>query len=106
MLTGVSLAVPAMSITAVLGASGSGKTTLLRIIAGFERPRSGQVRLGGSVVDGPGRHVPPERRSVGYVAQDGALFPHLTVAGNVGFGLHRSAAARPPGRASCSSWSG
>jgi iron(III) transport system ATP-binding protein len=90
-LTDVNLSVPAMSITAVLGSSGSGKTTLLRVIAGFERPRTGRVTLGGQIVTAPHQYVPPERRNVGYVAQEGALFPHLTVAGNVAFGLARSA---------------
>ena len=86
-LAGVDLDVPAGSLTAVLGASGSGKTTLLRMIAGFERITSGVVRLGGAVVD-DGRHaVAPERRRIGYVPQDGALFPHLRVAANVAFGL-------------------
>jgi iron(III) transport system ATP-binding protein len=88
-LEDVSLTVPERSITAVLGSSGSGKTTLLRIIAGFERPKAGRVSLAGEVVEGPGRHVPPARRGLGYVAQEGALFPHLTVARNVGFGLRR-----------------
>ncbi|HVA75781.1 MAG TPA: ABC transporter ATP-binding protein [Acidimicrobiales bacterium] len=93
-LTGVDLEVPAGSITAVLGASGSGKTTLLRVVAGFEKIESGMVRLGGVVVD-DGRHaVPPERRRIGYVPQDGALFPHLKVAANVGFGLGRRADRR------------
>jgi iron(III) transport system ATP-binding protein len=65
--------------------------TLLRIIAGFERPQAGVVKLAGVVIDGPGRHLPPERRRLGYVPQEGALFPHLTVAANVGFGLSRGA---------------
>jgi iron(III) transport system ATP-binding protein len=86
-LSDVNLTVPEKSITAVLGSSGSGKTTLLRIIAGFERPRAGQVSLAGRVIDGPGQHLAPERRRLGYVPQEGALFPHLTVARNVGFGL-------------------
>jgi iron(III) transport system ATP-binding protein len=88
-LTDVSLSVPKHSITAVLGSSGSGKTTLLRIIAGFERPRAGVVKLAGEVIEGPDRHVAPERRRLGYVPQEGALFPHLSVAANVGFGLGR-----------------
>lgn len=91
-LHGVDLTVPPGSITAILGASGSGKTTLLRTIAGFERPTSGTISIAGDMVDQPGRHLPPERRRVGYVAQDGALFPHLTVARNVAFGLRRSSA--------------
>ena len=88
-LRGVDLAVPEGSLAAVLGASGCGKTTLLRIVAGFDTADRGMVRLGGTVVSLPGTHVPPERRRVGVVPQEGALFPHLTVAGNVGFGLSR-----------------
>ncbi len=91
-LHGIDLDVPSGSITAILGPSGSGKTTLLRVIAGFERARSGTVSIAEQVVESPRRHVPPERRRVGYVAQDGALFPHLSVARNVAFGLHRGAA--------------
>ena len=90
-LTDVGLDVAQGSFTAVLGASGSGKTTLLRAIAGFERPHAGSIELAGVMVDGPGRHVAPERRRLGYVPQEGALFPHLTVAGNVAFGLRRRA---------------
>jgi iron(III) transport system ATP-binding protein len=86
-LTGVDLEVPAGSLTAILGPSGSGKTTLLRVLAGFDRADAGTVSIGGSVVDGPGGHVAPERRRIGYVPQEGSLFPHLTVAANVGFGL-------------------
>ena len=85
------------AITAVLGASGSGKTTLLRLIAGFERLDGGTISIGGRVVDDGRRRSPPEHRGVGYVAQEGALFPHLTVAGNVGFGLV-AARARARGR--------
>ena len=86
-LAGADLAVPAGSLTAILGASGSGKTTLLRVLAGFERPDAGTVRIGGEPADGPGVHLPPERRRIGYVPQEGSLFPHLTAAGNVAFGL-------------------
>ncbi len=86
-LDGVSLEVEPGSLTAILGASGSGKTTLLRLLAGFERTDAGTIALGGRVVDGPKVFVPPERRRIGYVPQEGALFPHLTVAGNVGFAL-------------------
>jgi len=71
----------------VLGGSGSGKTTLLRIIAGFLRPSGGVVSVGGRTVAGPGVWVPPERRGIGYVRQEGGLFPHLSVAGNIAFGL-------------------
>ncbi len=88
-LHGIDLDVASGSITAILGPSGSGKTTLLRVIAGFERALTGTVSIAGQVVESPRRHVPPERRRVGYVAQDGALFPHLSVARNVAFGLHR-----------------
>jgi iron(III) transport system ATP-binding protein len=78
------------SLTAVLGPSGSGKTTLLRILAGFEHADEGTVVLGGTVVADGRTHVPPERRQIGYVPQDGALFPHLSAAGNVAFGLPRA----------------
>jgi iron(III) transport system ATP-binding protein len=86
-LTGLDLEVPAGSLTAILGPSGSGKTTLLRVLAGFERGDAGTVTIGGCVVDGPDAHLAPERRQIGYVPQEGSLFPHLTVAANVGFGL-------------------
>jgi iron(III) transport system ATP-binding protein len=86
-LRGLDLAVRAGSVTAVLGPSGCGKTTLLRVIAGFDVADGGRVSLGGKLVEGPGCHLPPEARRVGYVAQEGALFPHLSVAGNVAFGL-------------------
>jgi iron(III) transport system ATP-binding protein len=86
-LTGVDLDVPAGSLTAILGPSGSGKTTLLRVLAGFERADGGIVRIGDAIVDGPGVHIAPERRRIGYVPQEGSLFPHLTVRGNVGFGI-------------------
>jgi len=86
-LAGLDLEVPAGSLTAILGPSGSGKTTLLRLLAGFERADAGTIGIGGVLVDGPGAYLPPERRRIGYVPQEGSLFPHLTVAGNVGFGL-------------------
>src|ERR687895_1255910 len=76
-------------VVALLGPSGCGKTTLLRCIAGLERPDAGQVRLDGRDLSAPGAFVAPERRRIGMVFQDGALFPHLTVAGNVGYGLSR-----------------
>jgi iron(III) transport system ATP-binding protein len=89
-LSGVDLRVPEGSFTAILGPSGSGKTTLLRLLAGFERPDAGRIVLGGQVVEGgDGRHVRPERRHLGYVPQEGALFPHLSVEANVRFGLGR-----------------
>ena len=86
----VSLHAPAGSITVLLGPSGCGKTTLLRAIAGLERPRSGTVRLGDVQVSGPETWVPPQRRNVGMVFQDPALFPHLTAASNIAFGLRRA----------------
>src|SRR5687767_14532393 len=73
----------------VLGPSGCGKTTLLRLIAGFERPDAGGIEIDGSVVAGPRRNAPPEARRIGMVFQESALFPHLDVAGNIGFGLPR-----------------
>ena len=91
-LTGVELTVPAGSLTAILGPSGSGKTTLLRLIAGFERSDRGTIMLGGKVVDAAGSTwVASERRRIGYVPQEGSLFPHLTVRKNIGFGLPRGA---------------
>ncbi|MGQ0842192.1 ABC transporter ATP-binding protein [Actinokineospora sp.] len=89
-LRGVDLTVPSGSLAAVLGPSGCGKTTLLRVVAGFLRPDGGEVRLGGRTVACPGTHVPPERRRAAVVPQEGALFPHLSVAGNVGYGLPRA----------------
>lgn len=77
------------TVTALLGPSGCGKTTALRVIAGLEPLDGGTVAIGESVVSGPGVHVPTERRRVGMVFQDGALFPHLSVARNVGYGLGR-----------------
>lgn len=83
----VSLDVASGTTTAILGASGCGKTTLLRAIAGFVRPSSGAVTLGDHLVSGPRAWVKPERRQIGYVSQDGNLFPHLSVADNITFGL-------------------
>ena len=76
-------------IGCVLGPSGCGKTTALRCIAGFENVAAGRIAVNGKEVSRPGRSVPPEERRVGMVFQDYALFPHLTVAANVGFGLHQ-----------------
>ena len=88
-LAGVDLHVPAGSLTALLGPSGCGKTTLLRLIAGFDDPDAGTVTVGDRVVAGAGRSVAARRRGIGFVPQEGGLFPHLTVAGNIGFGLSR-----------------
>jgi len=88
-LRDVDLEVRDGSLTAILGPSGSGKTTLLRIVAGFERSDRGTVRIGDLVVDDGSRYLPPERRRIGYVPQEGALFPHLTVLANIAFGLPR-----------------
>jgi iron(III) transport system ATP-binding protein len=83
------LDVPAGDITVLLGPSGCGKTTTLRMVAGFERPDTGSVAIGGTTVAGPGAGswVPPERRQIGMVFQQLALFPHLDVDANVGYGL-------------------
>ena len=89
-LDGVSLEVPHGSTTALLGPSGSGKSTLLRIVAGLEQPDAGSVHIGGTDVTG----TPTHRRDVGFVFQDQALFPHLDVAGNVGFGLRMAGVDR------------
>ena len=89
-LHGVDLDVAEGTVVALLGPSGCGKTTLLRSIAGLETPQAGEVRINDVVVSGEGVHVPPERRRIGMVFQDWALFPHLTVAGNIAFGLPRA----------------
>ena len=88
-LDDISLEVPQGSRTAIVGASGSGKSTLLRLIAGFEEPDAGSIRLGDRVLATQGSSVPAHRRGIGYVAQDGALFPHLSTAANIAFGLPR-----------------
>ena len=86
-LKGVSLSVSPGEIVCLLGASGSGKSTLLRIIAGLEPLQSGVIAFAGAELARPGREPPPEARRFGLVFQDHVLFPHLTVAGNVAFGL-------------------
>ncbi|CAH0280885.1 Fe(3+) ions import ATP-binding protein FbpC 2 [Arthrobacter sp. Bi83] len=89
-LKGVNLSVAKGGTTAIVGPSGSGKTTLLRLIAGFEHPGTGTISLNGTPVAGDGVWKPAHKRHVGYVAQDGALFPHLTVGQNIAFGLSAS----------------
>ena len=86
-LKSLDLEVGAAEVVSLLGASGSGKTTLLRIIAGLMNPDGGVVTLDGRVVWDANGTVPPERRRVGMVFQDYALWPHMTVAGNLAFGL-------------------
>jgi iron(III) transport system ATP-binding protein len=90
-LSGLDLAIPSGSFTALLGPSGAGKTTLLRLLAGFDRPDAGTIAVGGRTVASTDVHLPPERRRIGYVPQEGSLFPHLTVTANIGFGLPRAA---------------
>src|SRR3990172_8834035 len=89
---GLSFSLPRGAIGCLLGPSGCGKTTVLRCIAGFEAVRDGEIRLNGQLVSSAAVLIPPERRRIGMVFQDYALFPHLTVARNVAFGLH----ALPP----------
>ncbi len=91
-VNGVDFRLEQGSIACLLGPSGCGKTTLLRCIAGFEDVAGGEIRINGAVVSAPGHRVPPEKRQVGMVFQDYALFPHLSVERNVGFGL----GAMPP----------
>ncbi len=93
----VDLQLAAGTITAIVGASGCGKTTLLRIVAGFETPDAGTVSIAGRRVAGAGTATPAHRRDIGYVAQDGALFPHLTVGQNIAYGLS-GGVARTRGR--------
>ena len=91
---GVDLDVEAGAICALLGPSGCGKTTMLRLIGGFERPDAGTIEVGGEVMVGPGKFVPAERRRIGMVFQDYALFPHFDVTGNVRYALGRHASAK------------
>jgi len=90
-LHGIDLSLQPGTTTAVVGASGCGKTTLLRLIAGFESPDAGTISIDGRQVASPQSAVAPHRRGVGYVAQDGALFPHLTVGQNIAYGLRGTA---------------
>jgi iron(III) transport system ATP-binding protein len=97
-LNGISFRVDRGMIACLLGASGCGKTTVLRCIAGFEAVAGGEIRVNGEVVSRHGYTLPPERRRMGMVFQDYALFPHLTVARNIAFGLHGTDAAAQAAR--------
>jgi iron(III) transport system ATP-binding protein len=92
-VAGLSFSLARGAIGCLLGPSGCGKTTVLRCIAGFEAIREGEIRLAGRAVSAPGLMVPPEKRRIGMVFQDYALFPHLAVAANIAFGLR--SASRP-----------
>lgn len=91
----VSLELQQGIVLGLLGPSGCGKTTLLRLIAGFDQPQTGAIALAGRTVAGDGVWIPPEQRDVGMVFQDYALFPHLTVADNIAFGLQQPRGAMP-----------
>jgi iron(III) transport system ATP-binding protein len=84
----LSFSLPRGAIGCLLGPSGGGKTTVLRAIAGFEAPQRGAIRISGRVVSDAGVMLPPEKRRIGMVFQDYALFPHLAVGENIAFGLH------------------
>jgi iron(III) transport system ATP-binding protein len=91
---GVDLIVPARGRAAIVGPSGSGKTTLLRLIAGFEQPSAGSILLDRQMIANETGAVPAHLRRIGYLSQDGALFPHLSVADNIGFGVEGGSAQR------------
>jgi iron(III) transport system ATP-binding protein len=92
------LSVAPGELVCLLGPSGCGKTTILRLIAGLEPLQQGRIAIAGRVVGEPGRDLPPEARGVGFVFQDAALFPHLDIAGNVGFGLRGLASGQKQAR--------
>ena len=95
---GLSFSLARGAIGCLLGPSGCGKTTVLRCIAGFEAVQDGRIHLSGREVSGRGVMLPPESRRIGMVFQDYALFPHLSVAENIGFGLHGAARSERPAR--------
>ena len=97
-LAGLDLAVAPGETVALLGSSGSGKTTLLNAIAGFVTPLAGEIWLAGELASGPGRCLPPERRRIGMVFQDHALWPHLSVLDTVAYPLRRAGAAKAAAR--------
>lgn len=96
---GVSLSLPPGQITALLGGSGAGKSTLLRLFAGLEGVDEGEIRIGEDILSAPGRTLPAEKRRIGLIFQDFALFPHLTAARNVAFGLKHLPKAEAAARA-------
>lgn len=89
----IDLSVPKGELLALLGESGSGKTTLLRLIAGFEEPERGSIEVDGRVIVNSNTYIPPEKRNIGMVFQEYALFPHMTIEENIQFGLHKLKAA-------------
>ena len=89
-LAPLTLDVERSEILALTGPSGSGKSSLLRLLAGLERPTTGSIHVGQSLVADPSHHLPPEKRQIGLASQGGDLFPHLTVADNIAYGLFRS----------------
>ena len=93
-LDSLELDLKSRELLAILGSSGAGKSTLLRLIAGFEEPDQGEITLSGEVISKPGRVLVPEKRKVGIVPQSAALFPHLSVAQNIAFGLSKKNPAR------------
>jgi iron(III) transport system ATP-binding protein len=93
-LTDLNLEAEQGQLTAVLGASGAGKSTLLRLIAGFEAPTSGEIYIDSKLVSSSSEVLAPEKRGVGIVPQDSALFSHLTVSQNIGFGIPKGSDAR------------
>ncbi len=93
-LKNLTLTIPSGSYAALLGPSGCGKTTLLRTIAGLIRPSSGAIRFGKKLVSVSSLVLPPHKRNIGYLPQEGGLFPHLTVGENIGFALSKNSAER------------